>query len=116
MSTQNGRLALEPHPAPLVAPHLAARADVEDVRPIAAAASASPMQLDPEAEPQSRLPADHPAWARDVVSISQRARELFARLRPIAIRIFSAWEHRVRSIFVAGRRLSIDASGCYRAD
>jgi hypothetical protein len=111
VSAPHGRLALEPRAAPLVAPAV----DVDGGRSVAAA-STQPVQFDPEAEPEPRLPADHPAWARDVVSISQRARELFARLRPIAIRIFSAWEHRVRSIFVAVRRLSIDASGCYRAD
>jgi hypothetical protein len=100
----------------LAAPGAAPRADASDARPIVAASSPPPIQLDPEAEPESRLPSDHPPWARDVVSISQRARELFTRLRPVVVRIFSAWEHRVRSIFVAGRRLSIDASGCYRAD
>jgi hypothetical protein len=112
VSAPNGRLSVEPRPLALVA-----RTELaDDARPIGVAEVATPIQLDPEAEPDSRLPADHPAWARDVVSISQRARDLFARLRPVAIKIFSAWEHRVRSMFVAGRRVSIDASGCYRAD
>jgi hypothetical protein len=75
-----------------------------------------PVVLDPEAEPEYRLPNDHPAWARDVVSLSQRARALFTHLRPIVVKIFAAWEHRVRSIVVGGRTLSIDAGGCYRAD
>ena len=75
-----------------------------------------PVALDPEIEPESRLPSDHPAWARDVVSLSLRARELFARLRPVVVRIFTAWEHRVRSILVGGSRLSIDLAGCYRLE
>jgi hypothetical protein len=72
--------------------------------------------FDPELEPEPRLPGDHPAWARDVVSLSQRAREVFARLRPVAVRIYTGWEHRVRSILVAGGRLSIDLAGCYRME
>jgi len=112
VNAPNSRLSVELRPLALPARTESA----EDARPLGAAEPALPVQLDPEAEPDSRLPADHPAWARDVVSISQRARDLFARLRPVAIRIFSAWEHRVRSMFVAGRRVSIDASGSYRAD
>jgi hypothetical protein len=75
-----------------------------------------PLVLDADAEPQARLPNDHPAWARDVVTLSRRARELLGRLRPIAVRVFAAWEHRVRSILIGNRRVSIDPSGCYRAD
>jgi len=76
----------------------------------------SPIAFDPEIEPESRLPSDHPAWARDVISLTLRARELFARLRPVVVRVYTAWEHRVRSILVGGARLSIDLSGCYRLD
>jgi hypothetical protein len=75
-----------------------------------------PIAFDPEIEPESRLPSDHPAWARDVVSLSLRARELFARLKPVVVRVFAAWEHRVRSILVGGARLSVDLAGCYRID
>jgi len=72
--------------------------------------------FDPELDPEARLPGDHPAWARDVVSLSQRVRETFARLRPAVVRIYTAWEHRVRSILVGGHRLSVDLAGCYRLD
>jgi len=75
-----------------------------------------PIAFDPEIEPESRLPSDHPAWARDVISLTLRARESLARLRPIAVRVYTAWEHRLRSILVGGARLSIDSSGCYRLD
>jgi len=79
-------------------------------------AAPNAIAFDPDLDAEPRLPGDHPAWARDVVSLSQRAREMFARLRPVAVRIYTAWEHRVRSIFVAGRRLSVDQAGCYRVD
>lgn len=60
------------------------------------------------------LPGDHPAWMKDTLSISQRARALLAKLRPVALRVVTYWEHSVRSIICAGRRLSIDQSGSYR--
>jgi hypothetical protein len=84
--------------------------------PPAPPAAAAAIAFDPEFDPEPRLPGDHPAWARDVVSLSQRAREMFARLRPVVVRIYTAWEHRVRSILVGGRRLSVDLTGCYRVD
>jgi hypothetical protein len=62
------------------------------------------------------LPRDHPKWVRDAVTISQRARELAARLRPVVMRVFTFWDHRVRSAFVAGKRVGVDASGSYRAE
>lgn len=62
------------------------------------------------------LPSDHPAWMKDVVSISQRARTLFATLRPVVLHVVSFCEHRVRSIVVGERRVSVDTSGCYRID
>ncbi len=61
------------------------------------------------------LPRDHPKWARDAATVSSRARETFARLRPIAVRILGFWDHRVRSAVVAGLRVAIDPSGSYRA-
>ncbi len=62
----------------------------------------------------SSLPSDHPAWMRDVVSVSQRARALFVKLKPVAVRVIAFWEHRVRSIVVGNRTVSVDASGSYR--
>jgi len=78
-----------------------------------AAAAPPPLALDAEME---LLPRGHPKWVRDGISISQRAREIVARLRPIAIRVLRFWDHRVRSILVAGRRVSVDPSGSYRAE
>jgi len=62
------------------------------------------------------LPQEQPRWVKDAVAVSQRAREIVARLRPAAIRVLSFWDHRVRSIVVGDRRVCVDPSGCYRAD
>ncbi len=72
----------------------------------------------PVAEPEfeSQLPRDHPAWPKDGASISQRARAALARLRPVVMRVLSFWDHRLRSIAVAGRRVGIDISGSYRLE
>lgn len=62
------------------------------------------------------LPSDHPKWMKDTLSISQRARALLVRLKPVALRAIAYWEHRVRSIAIGGRNLSVDPSGSYRLD
>jgi hypothetical protein len=62
------------------------------------------------------LPNDHPAWMRDSISISQRARALLAQIKPVVLSVIGAWDHRLRSIFVGGRRVSVDPSGSYRLD
>jgi hypothetical protein len=62
------------------------------------------------------LPRDHPRWVKDALTVSSRARETIARLRPVAVRILGFWDHRVRSAVVAGLRVAIDASGSYRAE
>jgi hypothetical protein len=75
-----------------------------------------PVALDPDVELPNNLPSDHPPWAKDTLSLSQRARALLGRLRPIAIKVITFWDHRVRSILVGGRALSVDASGSYRLE
>ncbi len=62
----------------------------------------------------SRLPPDHPAWQRDVISISARTRALIAALRPIAVRAKSFWDHAVHALAVGTRTLEVDPSGSYR--
>lgn len=64
----------------------------------------------------TRLPPDHPGWARDAIALSARARQLLARLKPAVVAVVSLWDHRLRSIIVGGRRVSVDPSGSYRAD
>jgi hypothetical protein len=77
---------------------------------------ALPIALDPDVEIGNHLPSDHPAWTKDALSLSQRARALLAQLKPVVIRVLTFWDHRVRSIFVGGRTLSVDASGSYRLE
>ena len=60
------------------------------------------------------LPGDHPAWQRDVLSISSRARAIVAALRPIAIKVYSFWDHRIRELVLGSRTLTIDPCGSYR--
>ena len=62
------------------------------------------------------LPRDHPKWARDAVTLSTRAREMIARLRPVVVKMLTFWDHRVRSALVAGNRVCIDPSGSYRLE
>ena len=69
----------------------------------------------PDAELETPpLPRDLPPWARDAIAVSQRARDLLARIRPAIVRVLTFWDHRVRNAVVAGRRLDIDPSGSYR--
>ncbi|MGH7708307.1 MAG: hypothetical protein ACREM8_14150 [Vulcanimicrobiaceae bacterium] len=82
--------------------------------------AALPLQnvgIDVDGELGHRLPTDHPAWSQDAIAISRRARALFAKLKPVAVRVLTFWDHHVRSIAIgSGRRLSVDASGSYRLD
>jgi hypothetical protein len=64
----------------------------------------------------SLLPRDHPKWVRDALTVSSHAKEMIARLKPVAVRILGFWDHRVRSAVVAGLRVAIDPSGSYRAN
>jgi hypothetical protein len=75
-----------------------------------------PPVFDPDDLLGHALPSDHPAWMRDTLSLSQRARLIFACIKPVVITVLRFWDHQVRSIVVGGRRLSIDASGSYRLD
>ncbi len=69
-----------------------------------------------EAELETNLlPHDQPRWVKDAVAVSQRAREIVAKLRPVAVRVLSFWDHRIRSIAIGERLVEVDASGCYRA-
>ncbi len=64
---------------------------------------------------QSSLPADHPAWQRDVLAVSARVRALLATLRPVVVRALTFWDHAVRGVNVGGAgRLEVDPSGSYR--
>ena len=60
------------------------------------------------------LPQEHPRWVKDAAAISQRARRLLEKLRPIAIAVMTFWDHGMRTLRFGDRTLSIDASGSYR--
>jgi hypothetical protein len=75
---------------------------------------ASAQLVDTGADVPASLPRDHPAWQRDVLSVSARVRAIVAALRPVALRVLTFWDHAVRSIGVRGRRVEVDPSGCYR--
>jgi hypothetical protein len=82
-----------------------------------AARSQSIVPVVAEAELETALlPHEQPRWVKDAVAVSQRARELIAKLRPAAVHVLSFWDHRIRAIVVGDRLVQIDASGCYRAD
>ncbi len=84
-------------------------------------ATVVPQAIIPAGDPDERwggnaLPNDHPAWMRDTLSLSQRARALIAQVKPVVISVVKAWDHRVRTILVGNRRLSVDVSGSYRLE
>ena len=82
---------------------------------VAAAAALAPV-ADAPAEEAPRLPSDHPAWTKDTLSLSQRARAFIATLAPIVVRTLGCWDHRVRSIVLRAGTLTIDLSGSYRLE
>jgi hypothetical protein len=70
-----------------------------------------------EAELETNLlPNDQPRWVKDAVAVSQRAREIIAKLRPAAVHVLCFWDHRIRAIAVGDRCVQVDASGCYRTE
>jgi hypothetical protein len=98
-----------------VEPELSAPAT--DAAPPSAVAAPLVAALDPDERFGGHaLPSDHPAWMRDTLSISQRARALLARIKPVVVKVATYWEHRVRSVVIGDRRISVDASGSYRLE
>ncbi len=94
-----------------------ARLQSDDLNPLATPFAVVPIGDDCEDRWGGHaLPSDHPAWMKDTLSLSQRARALLAKLKPAAVKVIAYWEHKVRSIVCAGRRISVDASGSYRLD
>ena len=99
------------------------RLDTEDSRGHAAQPHAVAIETESMVTPvgesdseSSLLPRDHPKWARDAVTLSQRAREIVGRMRPVIVKILTFWDHRVRSALVGGKRVGIDPSGSYRLE
>jgi hypothetical protein len=82
------------------------------VYPLAVAPALPP--VDPEAAGLPDLPADHPQWQRDVISMSTRARAALATIVPVVVRALTFWDHRLRELTLGTRTLGIDPAGCYR--
>jgi hypothetical protein len=82
------------------------------VYPLALVPALAPIDADASGMPD--LPADHPQWQRDVVSISSRARAVIATIVPVVVRTLAYWDHRIREIAFGTRSLAVDPAGCYR--
>jgi hypothetical protein len=93
------------------APGPALEANALAIVPLAVAPAHVP---DVDAELHATLPRDHPAWQRDILSVSARARAVVAALRPVVVRALTFWDHVVRSVNLGSRRIEVDPSGCYR--
>ena len=79
--------------------------------------SAPVLGLTPDDELETPLlPGEHPKWVRDALAVSQRARSLLARIKPVIVRVLTFWDHHVRSATIGGRRLTVDFSGSYRVE
>lgn len=55
-----------------------------------------------------------PAWQRDALAVSARVRALLQTLHPVVVHVLTFWDHALRAISIAGRRLEVDPSGSYR--
>jgi len=71
-------------------------------------------EIDPVSE--ISLPRDHPRWLRDRFTVSAATKALIDRLKPVVIRVFGFWDHRVHRLALDSVTLEIDASGSYRCD
>ena len=74
----------------------------------------APPLLDPELQVAHALPREHPQWMRDVLSVSTRARALIAKIKPLAVKVLTFWDHQLRELRIGHRKLGVDASGSYR--
>lgn len=97
--------------------------DPSEMRDPGNAALADPLALVPSSlgmaasgiDAQTALPAEHPAWRRDAVSVSARTRAVLAALRAVTVRVVTFWDHAARAVGVGGGRgVEIDPSGSYR--
>lgn len=60
------------------------------------------------------LPPGHPAWPRDLLSLTRRAREALAALPRVIVQVLSRWDHPLREALIDGSLVVIDAAGTYR--
>lgn len=86
-------------------------------QPVTIAGSRTILPLVPDDELETPpLPREHPKWIKDALAVSQRARQIIGRLKPVMVRVLTFWDHHARGIAVGGRELSVDISGSYRLE
>jgi hypothetical protein len=71
---------------------------------------------DLDAAPEIGLPREHPRWARDRFTVSAATKALIDRLKPLALRVFGFWDHRVHSLALDEATIGIDACGSYHRE
>jgi hypothetical protein len=69
-----------------------------------------------DAAPEIALPRDHPRWARDRFTVSAATKALVDRIKPLALRVFGFWDHRVHRLTLDDATIGVDACGSYRRD
>ena len=100
---------------------------MSELAPVADAALASEAQMRAAAlrplafaelaiEREGALPRDLPRRPPDAISLGARGRAILAKLRPFVAGVLTFGDHRVRTLAIGPRRLSIDASGSYRLE
>jgi hypothetical protein len=62
------------------------------------------------------LPREHPRWSRDRFTVSAATKALIDRLRPLALRVFGFWDHRVHNIALDDAVIGVDICGSYRCE
>ncbi|TAM74073.1 hypothetical protein EPN44_12230 [bacterium] len=60
------------------------------------------------------LPPGHPAWPRDLLSLTRRARAALAALPQVIVQALSGWDHPLREALIAGSLVVVEAAGTYR--
>jgi hypothetical protein len=69
-----------------------------------------------EAAAEIALPREHPRWLRDRFTVSAATKAIVDRLRPLAVRVFGFWDHRVHRVTLDDAVIGIDACGSYRCE
>jgi hypothetical protein len=83
--------------------------------PVTGSRAILPLVPDDELETPP-LPREHPKWVKDAAAVSQRARQLISRLKPVVLRVLTFWDHHVRGMTIGGREVTVDVSGSYRME
>ena len=83
--------------------------------PLPAASTIAALVPDDEFETPP-LPREHRKWVKDGLLVSQRAKLLLERIKPVVVRVLGFWDLSVRSVVVTGVRVAVDSSGSYKID